>query len=152
MKYLFALPLLTALIIPSCEAVDSARAQLELMPEIEYSELSMDVFAAGEEGGRQLSQAIGSENVPLALQVTASLREMIESGTLEVGDVIGAIVQRFGAELGLSAEHLEYVNDGARVIDAAVGQIQVGIDGKLTERETDLILRLLDGLTSGLGQ
>jgi hypothetical protein len=78
------------------------------------------------------------------------LQTMIVNDALDVPDVVNYLVDRFADDLDLKPKYQEYIRDGAKVIDAAVGQIRLGIDGTLTPREKDLLLSLLGGLTTGM--
>lgn len=149
MKLLHTLPLLVVLTLPSCATVQSARDKLETMPEDKYASLVLKVEDIAAIGGDKLAEALG-DRTPVALEITRQLQTAVRTDSLDVADVIQGVADRYGAQLGLSAEHLDYVRDGAKVIDAAVGQIRLGIDGKLTEREKGLILALLGGLERGL--
>ncbi len=149
MKYLLALPLLAALMLPSCATIQSARDKLEEMPDGKYQQLVIKIENAGVKGGKKLAEILGDKS-QLALEVTRSLKTVITEDRLEVVDVIKGIVDNYGDKLGLEDKYLDYIRDGAKAIDAAVGQIRLGIDGKLTEREKGLVVALLDGLERGL--
>ncbi len=149
MKPLYTLPLLVVLSLPSCTTVQSARDKLEVMPETSYQTLIVRVEATAALGGEKLAEALGDRS-SIALDITRQLQTAVRTDSLDVADVIKGIADKYGTQLGLSTEHLDYVNDGARLIDAAVGQIRLGIDGALTEREKGLVLALLEGLERGL--
>ncbi len=149
MKSLYTLPLLVVLSLPSCTTVQSARDKLEVMPETSYQTLIVRVEATAALGGEKLAEALGDRSL-VALDITRQLQTAVRTDSLDVADVIRGIADQYGTQLGLSTEHLDYVNDGARLIDAAVGQIRLGIDGALTEREKGLVLALLKGLERGL--
>lgn len=149
MRKLLALPLLVALTLPSCATVQSARDKLTTMPEVEYQELLVKVERAGNTGGEKLAELL-EDRTNAALAVTRNLRTVVVEDRLDIVDVVKGIVDEFGGQLGLEEQHLDYIRDGAKAIDAAVGQIRLGIDGKLTEREKGLIVALLDGLERGL--
>lgn len=133
----------------SCAAVESARDKLATMPEPDYQELRLKVEDAGRKGGVKLKELLG-EKTEIALDVTTELLVAVDTDKLDVADVIKGVVNKYGDRLGLEDKHLDYVRDGAKVIDAAVGQIRLGIDGKLTEREKGLVIALLAGLHTGL--
>ena len=149
MKPLYTLPLLVVLSLPSCTTLQSARDKLEVMPETSYQTLIVRVEATAALGGEKLAEALGDRSL-VALDITRQLQTAVRTDSLDVADVIRGIADQYGTQLGLSTEHLDYVNDGARLIDAAVGQIRLGIDGALTEREKGLVLALLKGLERGL--
>lgn len=149
-KNIHLVAILTALTtITSCSVVESARNKLAEMPETEYQDLLIKVRHSGEQGGEKLSELLGNK-ASLALAVTRDLYKTIEEDQLNVADIVQAIVNEYSNELGLEEKHLEYVREGAKLIDAAVGQIRLGIDGKLSDREKELVLSLLEGLETGL--
>lgn len=153
MKLLYTLPLLVALTLPSCATVETARDQLDTMSEAAYIELQQQVFDVARMGGAELADLL--EDKPELLNDISELADelgtIIANDALDVVDVIDYLVDRFADDLDLKPEYQEYIRDGAKVIDAAVGQIRLGIDGTLTLREKDLLLSLLSGLTTGIG-
>lgn len=149
MKLLHTLPLLVALMLPSCTIVQSARDKLETMSEESYQSLVVRVEAAATIGGEKLAEVLG-DRTPIAIDITQRLVILVLTDNLSVADVIKGIADRYGTRLGLSAEHLDYVRDGAKIIDATIGQVRLSIDGKLIDREKVLILALLNGLERGL--
>jgi hypothetical protein len=149
MKYLLALPLLAVFILPNCALVRSARDKLEQMPQESYVQLLATVEEAAALGGKKLAEVLG-ENRLLALKVTQGLKTAVITDRLKVADVLKDIVDSYSRELNLEAQHLDFIRDGMKAIDAAVGQVRLGIDGKLSEREKGLVVALLDGLERGL--
>lgn len=143
--------LAATLILPSCSTIDSAREDLAAMPEAEFLQLEQDVWDAGRRGGEALSRVLDEGQTRIAKRVASELRLAIGMDRLQVADLIQGIVDEFEGELGLKPEHEQYIRDGAKVIDAAVGQIRLGIDGALSEREKRLLIALLDGLEDGIG-
>lgn len=149
MNKLLALPVLITLALSSCAAIESARDKLETMPDADYLSLTAKVERGGIKGGVKLGELLG-DRTELALSLTRTLMTSIKNDTLDVADIIRGVVDQYGTKLGLEEEHMDYIRDGAKLIDAAVGQIRLGIDGKLTEREKGLILALLNGIQIGL--
>ncbi len=149
MKLLHTLPLLVVLTLPSCSIVQSARDKLETMSQPDYQILVVRIEATSALGGKKLAEVLGDRS-PIALDVTRRLQTAVKTDSLDVADVIKGIADSYSEQLGLSAEHLDYIRDGAKIIDATVGQVRLGIDGKLTEREKGLVLALLEGLERGL--
>ena len=149
MKRLLALPVLTILALSSCSTVQSARDALDTMPDENYVRLVGKVENAGVKGGVMLADRLGDDTI-LAVALTNSIIDVIESDKVVVSDVVKGVIDQYGDKLNLSEEQLGYIRDGAKLIDAAVGQIRLGIDGKLTEREKGLILALLRGLKTGM--
>jgi hypothetical protein len=149
---LLSIPLLVTLALPSCTTVQSARDQLEDMSQTEYQELQSNVYMVSHAAGIKLRDALADKPELLAAirTLAVELERVVQNDTLSVNDVIVYLVDRFADDLDLKPEYQEYIRDGAKVIDAAVGQIRLGIDGKLTEREKGLILALLGGLERGL--
>jgi len=154
MKLLQTLPLLVALALPSCASVETARDQLDTMSEVEYLELQQRVFDVSRAAGVELAELLEDkpELVSDIRELADELGTIVANDALDVADVIGHLVDRFADDLDLKPEYQEYIRDGAKVIDAAVGQIRLGIDGTLTSREKDLILSLLSGLTTGMSE
>lgn len=149
MKKLLLLPILALLSLPSCQTVQSARDKLAQMPEADYQQLAIAVEDAAHLGGLSLKNAL-AERADAALEVTREIKALVEAGQINAVDLIQHVVEQYSARLGLTAEQLEYVRSGAQLIDAAVGQIRLDIDGKLTVREKGLLLALLGGLERGL--
>ncbi len=152
MKLLHTLPLLVAISLPSCASVQSARDTLDTMPEAEYQELNARVYNVTLRAGTELKTLLADK--PELLRDIGELADklgtIIVNDELIVTDVIAYLVDSFADDLGLEAQYQEYIRDGAKVIDAAVGQIRLGIDGTLTSREKDLVLSLLSGLATGV--
>lgn len=150
----FALPLLAvlSLSLPSCQTVQSARDKLEQMPEAKYQELVQKTNDAGRKGGEKLKELLADRPELLGdvRQLAVLLQDTVQNDRVEASDLIKWIVDRFGDDLGLEEKYQEYIRDGAKAIDAAVGQIRLGIDGALTEREKGLAVALLSGLADGV--
>ncbi len=154
MRKLLALPLIAALAFAptSCSTIQSARDQLTEMTVAEYQELTENVYLAGYIGGLKLKEALADKPELRAdiQELTATLRLALEEDQINVDNIINYLVDRFADDLELEAKHQEYIRDAARIIDAAVGQIRLGIDGALSEREQGLVLSLLQGLATGI--
>jgi hypothetical protein len=138
---------------PSCSTVQSARDKLNSMSETDFTSLTLKVQEAGAKAGQKL-HAIANPTVLNVVQLTTvDLINALALDTLNVDDVVNGILDRFGSDLaqhGIEQKYLDYVREGAKVIDAAVGQIRLGIDGKLSPREKSLILDFLMGFISQL--
>ena len=126
MKLLHTLPLLVVLTLPSCATVQSARDQLDTMPEIEYQELKQRVWDISSLAGSKLAEALADKPELRAniRELADELQTIIVNDALDVVDVVNYLVDRFALDLGLTTQHVEYIRDGAKVIDAAVGQIR----------------------------
>ena len=148
---LLALPLLVVLALPSCTAVETARDDLNTMPEAEYQELNQNVYMVSHAAGQKLSELLLDKPELLGdiRMLAIQLQTAVAMDTINAADIINYLVDRFADDLELKPEYQEYIRDGAKVIDAAVGQIRLGIDGSLSEREKGLVLSLLGGLASG---
>ena len=154
MKSRLLLPaaLIAAMILPSCATVQSARDKLAEMPQEKYDELIVKTHDAGRKGGVKLKELLADkpELVASIGSLAGKLSETVQNDRLDASDLIKWIVDQFGDELGLEAKYQDYIRDGAKAIDAAVGQIRLGIDGTLTEREKGLAVALLAGLAEGV--
>jgi division protein CdvB (Snf7/Vps24/ESCRT-III family) len=139
-----------ALMLPSCSAVQNARDSLAEMSQEDYSELTSNVSDASAIAGERLKNLLDENQVEIALLVTQELFTAIEKDSLDAADLVKGVVDQYGLRLGLNEEQLGYIRDAAKIIDAAVGQISLGIDGELTLREKGLLLALLAGIHSGL--
>jgi hypothetical protein len=119
------------------------------MPDHDYISLRLKIGDAGTAAGVKLAEILGDKK-DLANSITERLISSVINDSLDVADIIRGVVDTYGSELGLEDKYLEYIRDGAKVIDAAVGQIRLDISGKLSGREKELILALLQGLKNGL--
>jgi len=149
MKHL-AIPIIVMLGLSSCTIIQSARDKLAQMDTTSYQNLVVQVQKAGQYAGTKLQEVISSDARSAAQGMTDVLIAAIETDSLDVQDIVKTIVDRYSDRLGLEPRHQVYIRDGAKIIDVAVGQIRLGIDGKLSEREKTLILALLKGLKKGL--
>jgi hypothetical protein len=148
---LLALPLLAVLAFPSCTTVQTARDQLEEMSQVEYAELNLQVQGVAFMAGKKLSEVLQDKPEVLGdiRELSTQLLNAVMTDTLNVNDLINYLVDRFGEDIDLKPEYQEYIRDGAKIIDAAVGQLRLGIDGTLSEREKGLVVSLLGGLAMG---
>ncbi len=154
MKKLLTLPLILAMALSSCAAVESGRDGLETMSPVTYVLLTGVVHEAGVKGGKKLAESLG-DKTPKVLEITDTLIAIVESDDLaslplNTTDVLGSIVDLYINSVDLEPQQVNYIRAGAMLIDASVGQIKLDIDGKLTSREKDLILVLLIGLATGM--
>ena len=81
------------------------------------------------------------------------LSEQVEKGNVEglrSGDVVNFLLKQFGQQLSLSPKDAAIIGGIASVVDAATGGIDVGIEGVLTDRESQLMQAMLDGLAQGV--
>ncbi len=150
MKRFLAIPMIVVLGLSSCSVIQSARDKLTKMDPVTYTSLTIKVQNAGKRGGEKLQELLSSDAKDAAKILTDTLITAVETDSLDAQDLVKDIVDRYGDQLGLKPAHQEYIRDGAKLIDAAVGQIRLDIDGKLSEREKGLVLALLKGLKQGL--
>jgi hypothetical protein len=138
---------------PSCSTVQTARDKLAGMSDGDYTALVNKTLSAGVNVGDRLA-LISDPNVKTALKETITqLVAAINTDTLDVQDVVAGVLDRFGSQLaekGLDPKYQNYIREGAKVIDAAVGQIRLGIDGKISVREKGLLVAFLSGMELSL--
>ena len=151
---LFALPLLLgALMLPSCSTLGNVQRDLATMSQSEYEGLKSKVASVTAITSSRLAKDWDAEKRVKALAIIAEGRLLLSGDKLaDLGatDLIRALADRYGEKLGLDDQARRDVKDAALLVDALVGPIKLGVDGKLGERESGLILALLDGLEYGL--
>lgn len=150
---LLALPLLlVALALPSCSTIQTAREDLQTMEQPQYEDLTRKVATITEITSSRVSKDWDAAKKAKAASIIAQGRELLSGdlGTLGATDLIRELADRYGEKLGLDDQARRDIKDAALLVDAVVGPIKVGIDGKLNERELGLVLALLDGLERGL--
>ena len=122
------------------------------MSQEEFDNLVEKTRSMALKGGNALAKVLADKPELLAdidaLALQLSLA--IEADQIRSLDVIGYVIERFAARLGWNPEQTEYVRAAAEVVDAAVGQIRLGVDGKLTEREKRVVIALLNGIQTGI--
>ena len=153
MKLLYTLPLLAALLLPSCSISSSQLVDLDQMEASEYDSLKHQVLTVTALASSRVSRGWDAERRDKALGIITEARLLITDGGLnDIGatDLIRALADRYGEKLGLDEDAKRDIRDVALLIDVIVGPIKIGIDGSLGEREAGLILALLDGLELGL--
>lgn len=150
MKRFLAIPMIVVLGLSSCSVIQSARDKLAEMDPVAYSALAVKVQSTSKRAGEKLKELLSPDAKDAVKILTDTLITAVETDSLDAQDLIKEIVDRYGNQLGLKPAHQEYIRDGAKLIDVAVGQIRLGIDGKLSEREKGLVLALLKGLKQGL--
>lgn len=153
MKFLYTLPLLAALMLPSCSISSSNLLNLDQMEVSEYENLKHRVSTITALASSRVARGWDAEKREKALGIVAEGRQLIISGNLgdlNATDLIRALADHYGEKLGLDENAKRDIRDAALLLDAIVGPIKLGIDGSLGEREEGLILALLDGLELGL--
>jgi len=155
MRKLLTLPLIAVLAFApnSCTVIQSARDQLAEMTVAEYQELNDNVYIAGYVGGLKLKEALLLDKPELREEIrelALELHLIVEQDQINVDNMVNYLMDRFADDLELEERYQEYIRDASRIIDAAVGQIRLGIDGVVSEREKGLALSLLQGLANGI--
>lgn len=153
MKLLYALPLLAALMLPSCSTSSNDLADLSQMEASEYENLKQKVSTITALSSSRIAREWDAEKRDKALGIIAEGRRLISEGglgDLNATDLIRALADRYSEKLGLDENAKRDIKDAALLIDAIVGPIKLGIDGSLGSREAGLILALLDGLELGI--
>ena len=148
-----ALPIVVVGVIPalfsSCATVQEARDQLAAMPEEDYQELVVKVRDNSVRLGKLGQQYIDFEIRLKVISVCQKAMVIVNNDGVTATDV-GQWVMEYFDESQLPVEALEMIQDGIRFLDAAVGQIRLGIDGKVTFREKQLLLTVMAGISAGL--
>lgn len=141
-----------AMVATSCQTLDTARDRINSMSQEEYGNLVDKTRAMAFKGGNALAKKF-ADNPELLGDIDALALQLaiaIEADQIRSLDIVGYVVERFAARLGWQEEQVEYVRAAAEVIDAAVGQIKLGVEGKLTDREKRVIVAFLEGIQSGI--
>jgi len=135
----------------SCSMLDSTRSKLENMSNAEFVSLNKKVYDASAAGGKLLARQLEKQDrIMLAKEVLAVIRETVVSDNLtHVDDLVRVLLDKFGGEIG-SDKVVEFLKDATNLLDVAVGDIKLGIDGKLSFREKSLLVTLLRGIYDGL--
>ena len=153
MRQLLALPLLAALLMPSCSTLGNVQRDLNSMSEVQYQDLQHKVASITAITSSRLAKDWDAEKRAKALRLIAEGKVLITTDKLsELGatDLIRGLADRYGEQMGLDEQARRDVKDAALLLDALVGPIKLGVDGKLGVRELGLVLALLDGLEDGL--
>lgn len=148
-----ALPIVVVGVIPalfsSCAVVQDARDQLADMPEEKYQELVMKVRDNSLRLGRLGQEHLDFEIRLKIVSVSQKVMTIVNNDGVTTADVGQWVMEYFDAS-ELPEDALEMIQDGIRFLDAAVGQIRLGIDGKITFREKQLMLTVIAGINAGL--
>jgi hypothetical protein len=138
-----------AVLPTSCSVVRDARAALETMPQEEYLVLVEQVRENSVRLGRLGQQHLDFEIRLKVIDISNKAMHIVNDDGVTAVDV-GAWVMEYFDESVLPEDALEMLRDGLRFVDVAVGQIRLGIDGKITFREKQLILTVMAGISAGL--
>lgn len=139
---------------PACGLVEGAREDLATMEEQEFRDLVQSVNEAGAKGGVELVKQLelSMEDRAAVAGLARALADTVINDDLgAVDDVVRLLLDRFGDEIG-NAQAVSILEDATNLIDAAIGQVSVGIDGLLTSREKELVFSLLVGVHNGVMQ
>lgn len=155
MKQLLALPLLlAALMLPSCSTIGNIQRDLATMSQSEYKGLKNKVASITAITSSRLAKDWDAEKRQKALDIIVTGQLLVQSNKdladLDVTDLIRSLADRYGEKMGLDEQSRRDIKDAALLLDVLIGPVQLGIDGRLGERELGLILALLDGLAYGL--
>ena len=161
LKRILAVTLLSSLLLPlggltSCSIMTKARKDLATMSQPEYDSLRSKVHALSLITSRRISKNWDAEKLAKAAKVIAKGHLLVQSNKpaawakLDATSLIRTLADKYAEELGLSARTKMDIQDATILLDVIVGPIQLGIDGKLGEREKGLATALLDGLGDGL--
>lgn len=150
MNKFLSVPLAALLLVPSCATVQAARDKLAQMSQADYEALQIKTLDAGKKAGDKLKELLADKLELLGDvdMLAATLAAAVQNDALDTADLARYLVERLGTKL--EPKYREYLNDGVKLLDAAVGQISLGIDGKFTEREKGLAVALLFGIHQGL--
>jgi len=153
MKQLLALPLLAALLMPSCSTLGNVQRDLNTMPVAQYEDLKTKVGSITAITSSRLAKDWDAEKRAKALNIISQGRLLLVGGELEslgATDLVRSLADRYGEKMGLDEQARRDIKDAALLLDALVGPITLGLDGKLGVRELGLLLSLLDGLEYGI--
>lgn len=151
-KVFVSFAMAVAMLSTSCQVVSGARDRINGMTQEEFGNLVDKTRSMAFKGGNALAKNFADKPEllgdidALALQLALA----VEADQIRSLDIVSYIVERFAARLGWQEEQVEYIRAAAEVIDAAVGQIKLGVEGKLTEREKRVIVAFLEGIQSGI--
>lgn len=152
MNKFLSVSLVALLLMPSCAVVQSARDKLANMSESDFQTLKTNTILIGVAGGEKLREVLLDKPDTLGDVdiLTAQLYAAIQSDTISTSDLARYVVERLGSKM--DPKYREYLDDGVKLLDSAVGQIRIGLDGKFTPREKELAGSLLFGIHRGLSQ
>lgn len=152
---LFTLPLLLAmLMLPSCSMLTNAQRDINEMTVSQYAGLKTKVYALTAIASNRIAKDWSAEKRAKARNLIIDTRTLVTQNLadLDVTSVIRTLANRYADKMGLDTQAKSDIQNAALLIDAIVGPIKIGIDGKLGERELGLVLALLDGLQNGLSR
>lgn len=146
--------LLAALMLPSCSTLTNAQRDINEMTVSQYTGLKTKVYALTAIASNRIAKDWDVDKRSKALGFITNARTFVTLGLgdLDVVGVIRTLANRYAENMGLDAQARSDIQNAALLIDAVVGPIKIGIDGKLGERELGLVLALLDGLQNGLNR
>lgn len=153
MKKILIFPLLATLALSSCSTIPSTREDLQTMEQPRYEDLQRRVSAMAEIASSRIAQKWDAAQRDKARGVIANAHKLLalnELGEIGPTDLIRELADRYSDKLGLDEQARRDIKDVALLVDAAVGPIKLGVDGKLNDRELGLVTALLDGLARGL--
>jgi hypothetical protein len=153
MKYLLILPLLAALMLPSCSTLTNVRQDINQMTEAQYEALTTKVTSVVAIASSRLAKDWDNAKRSKARDTLVNITILVLANDfteLDATNIVRSLVDRYGEKAGLSDQGCRDIQDAALIVDVLVGPIKLGIDSKLDEREQGLVLALLEGLAHGV--
>lgn len=144
-----SLALIALLGLSSCATTGS---DIDNMTQEDFDGLRDSVFNASSLAGRELGENMEQDEASIGMAVAFSIRSAIERDEFGVNDLVEGVIVSLRDEMQLDEEEVLLIEDVGKIIDAAVGQIRLGIDGSLSPREEELLFAFLDGLANGLSR
>ena len=156
-RLMLAAPLLATLaMLPSCSTMSGARQDLNEMSESEYHALGTKVLGITAVTSRRVAIDWDEAKIAKARGVIAKGMALVDANDaeqwskLDATSLVRALAIKYGEALDLDRKAQLDIQDAALLVDVIVGPIQLGVDGKLGERERGLLMALLQGLEIGL--
>lgn len=149
MKALLPMLFVLPLVFSGCKTVEQGRESLETMSQARFEGLKTLVRHGGEAASVKINEELHAQDKANLIDGLSVLEKLLgEDHQLRDLSVFTQLVEDL--KTNFSPKVASYVDDVVKIIDAAVGDIRVGVDGKLSEREKDLLLTLLRALKSKL--
>ncbi len=141
------------LLIPSCKSTNgstlSARDKIEQMDEQQFSNLILATHIAGSTAGLELGKNLSSARKAKLVDQITSLMKVLKSDQITSGSVTQYLLSELSKDLTVQQQN--YLTLAVLTLNMAVGDISIGIDGNLTDREKLLLDTLLASVAAGLG-
>jgi hypothetical protein len=136
--------------LSSCATIEELSEGLEQMPEAEFRDLALSTHNLARAGGELLSPELSEENRVIVYQVAHILAETVMNDNLSSTDdalslVLGQLKDSIDDERVVSV-----LEDVINLLDGAIGQVKIGLDGLLTLRQKTLLMNVLEGFSHGV--